>query len=146
MQEKKTARQHIDTRLRFRLRVYFVIAVVLLFIMFENIAKGIFSLHTELGGLLLGGVIGVLVARMYKISWQEDMQKIVSQLDVVGGIILVFYIGFEIFREEILLHFLSSATVAALTLPIIAGIMLGRLFGTGRKIIRILREERVFGQ
>lgn len=137
---------HIDNRLRFRFRLYFLIATILIGILVYNIIRG--TLRPDFGfiGLAMGMVIGIIASRMYHISWSHDAKKIVSKLDIYGIGILVFYIAFEIFREKIVGYFTHDFQVGTVGFAVLAGIMFGRVLGTRGKIIEILKEQKVFGK
>jgi hypothetical protein len=95
-------------------------------------------------GLISGIIIGVISARMFHISWNHDAKKIVSQLDVFGGLILVLYILFEFFRNKIISHFIYGPAVGGVSISLITGMMIGRFLGTRGRIIQVLKEQKVF--
>jgi len=51
---------------------------------------------------------------MFKIFWHQDKQKVVSQLDTMGTILLIFYIGIEVGRNWIFGHWLSGTALTLL--------------------------------
>lgn len=136
---------HIDKRLRFRLRLYFIIAAVLIVIMLFNFARGALRFDFGIISLLIGIGIGILASRMYHISWNHDAQKVVSRLDMFGIGILVLYAVFELSREKIVGFFTHNLEVGAVGLALLAGIMFGRVIGTRGKILEVLKEQKVFG-
>jgi hypothetical protein len=102
------------------------------------------SLPLALAGLALGAVTGVIAARIYLHSWDKDLGKVVSQLDVAGGVIFALYIIFALFREKIIGHFVQGNYIIGTSIAVVLGIMAGRVFGTGHKIISILKEQNLF--
>jgi len=141
---RKDHTQHIDKRLRFRLRLYFLIAVILIGVLIFNVIRGSLQLDFGIEGLVIGILLGVITSRMYHTSWNKDAKKVVSRLDVYGVLILILYVVFEIFREKIVGYFTHDVQVATVGFAVLAGIMLGRVIGTRGKIMRILREQKVF--
>ncbi len=64
------------------------------------------------------------------------------KIDWVGGVILLLYIGFSVFRGQIFTPLINASQLAGF-LPAVsavsAGTMLGRLVGTSRGVRRVLR-------
>lgn len=135
---------HLDKRLQFRLRLYFLISLILLGVLIFNIARGALRFDYGLLGLAAGIVVGIVTSRMFHISWNKDTKKIVSRLDAFGIGVLILYIVFEVFREKIVGYFTHDFEVATVGFAVLAGSMFGRILGTRGKIIEILKEQRVF--
>jgi hypothetical protein len=140
---QKHARKHIDKRLRSRLRLYLILAAVMVGIVISNWLRHRLSLEFSIIDMVAGVMVGIISSRMFHISWDHDAQKVVSQMDLLGGIVLGTYIVFEITREVLFNHYLASLALAA-TLAFAAGTMIGRVLGTRGKIVKILREQGVF--
>lgn len=136
-------KKHIDKRLQFRFRLYFIIAIILLCIVGYNFIRGDLSLLLTLLTLGIGLCAGIISARMYQLSWNHDGQKIVSRLDGLGGVILILYILFALLRDKLLAMFVAAPSIGAATFAIIAGIMMGRVIGTRGKIVHILKEQEI---
>lgn len=82
----------------------------------------------------MGLVLGIVVSRMYRLSWDEQTTKVVAQIDWIGGVILGLYITFIFFRDWFFGHWLQGATLVEFGLCISAGLMLGRVLGARRGI------------
>lgn len=80
---------------------------------------------------------------MFHTSWDKDAKKVVSRLDIFGGVVLGLYILFELFRERIVGYFTHDIQVSTAGFAVLAGIMIGRILGTRGKIIQILKEQKV---
>lgn len=137
---------HIDKRLQMRLRIYFIIAAVLLCIVIYNIGKGDINFFAAVGALVTGAFIGIITSRMFHLSWDKDARKVVSRLDMFGGVVLVLYILFEVFRDRIVGLLIHGPEVAAASFTVLAGVMIGRVLGTRGRIRTILKEQSVFGK
>ena len=143
---REHARKHIDKKLRNRLRLYFIIAAIMVAIVIYNLLFSKLDFILSLLGVVGGIILGVVSSRMFHISWDHDGQKVVSQLDLIGGIVLVVYILFELGSEFLIKHYLSADITGAFTFAFITGGMIGRVLGTRGKIVKVLREQLVFVQ
>lgn len=140
----KNATKHLNKRLRFMLRIYLIIAIILLGILAYNVIQGILRLDWGLAGLGLGILVGIFSSRMYHISWDRDARKIVNRLDLYGAFILILYITFEIFKGDFVGFLTHDVQVTSIGFAILAGDMLGRFIGTRGKILKVLKEQKVF--
>lgn len=140
---KREHRHHLDKKLLFRLRIYFIISLILVGVVIYEILSNNVSISLAFIGLILGTLIGVVVARMFLISWDKDAKKVISRLDILGIFILIIYIIFAVFRSKIIGIFIQGNYVTGMSLSMVAGIMIGRVFGTGHKIVSILKEEQI---
>jgi hypothetical protein len=135
--------RHIDKKLRFKVRLYSLISLVMLGIVLYEIFIKILPLYFAAFGIFIGLFLGIISARMYHLSWNHDAKKIVSRLDVIGIIILVFYMGFVIIRSRLIGYFVAAPMVGAVGFSTTAGIMIGRVIGTRNAIIEILKEREI---
>lgn len=134
---------HLDKKLRTRLRIYLVISVILFCLVLYNILIGDLNLPVSILAILIGVGIGILSARMFKISWNKDAQRVISRLDTFGIIIIGLYIIFGTIRTRVLEHFLPMPQVTALSFALASGLILGRFLGMRGKIIKVLKEQKV---
>lgn len=135
---QKHSNHHVNKRLRFRVVLYFLISFVMIGIVLFDVWKGQVSLTLALLGIVVGGLIGIVASRMFHIRWDEQTSQIVSKFDTFGIIILLCYMAFSIDRQMILGIFVHGHSLAAFSLSVVAGTMLGRAIGTGRSINKIL--------
>lgn len=136
-------RKHVHSKLQRRIVMYFVFSVLMLIFVVYEVVTGQLSLLYALGGLLVGLGIGWIIARMFRITWDKDLQKVVNRLDRFGVIVIVLYIVFSLLRRMLLSDFLQGNQLLGTSLALASGIMIGRLFGIGQKIIRVLRQEGI---
>ncbi len=93
-------------------------------------------------GLLIGIGLGFLAGRMIKVKWHEKRNKVISEMDRIGMIILIIYIIFEYNRNAIFGRWLEGATLTAFGFSILTGMMLGRFLNTKMDIEDVLKEKR----
>jgi len=129
VQKVHPARQHIDRRLIVRLRLYCITCLVMLGVIVVEIVRHKIGVTLAAGGIAIGLVLGIVVSRMYRLSWDEQTTKVVAQIDWIGGGILGLYITFIFFRDWIFGHWLQGSTLVEFGLCISAGLMLGRVLG-----------------
>lgn len=133
----------VHKRLKKRIVLFLAISVVMTGIsIFHIIREGASILYT-LTGLVIGLIIGLIAARIFKISWDKKAGQVISKFDTVGIILLVLYIVFEIFRTKIVGYFVNRHSVFAVSFAILAGIMYGRFLGIRGKIRQIFEEEGI---
>ncbi|MBW4061050.1 hypothetical protein HJC99_00550 [Candidatus Saccharibacteria bacterium] len=142
-EQRRTITKHLNPKLRRSLRLLLAISVVLIGFVIYDIIRDHASIWQVGLGLLAGMGVGLISARIYKISWNDESQHAASNIDIYGVIVLVLYVAFDLSRNHIVHLFTSSQSVPAITLALLAGAMYGRVFGTGRKIMQVLREQQV---
>ena len=138
-------RKHVDKKLQNRLRMYFLISFLLIGVVVFEIFTGVVSLFLAGLGIGFGILLGFITARMFHISWDHNAKQIVSRLDLFGIMILVAYMILAFFRGRIVGHFVHGPSVGGVSMALATGIMVGRTLGTRGKIVRILKEQNVFG-
>jgi hypothetical protein len=133
--------KHVHSRLRNRVRLYLTIsAVIILVIAYRLIFQG-GDLRYPIIALAVGIGIGIIVSRMFAISWDKDSEKVVSRMDIYGTAFLVAYIIFEITSEHFIRQWFSGPEVLDVILSLAGGAVLGRGIGMGRAMVRVLREN-----
>ncbi|MCZ7403029.1 MAG: hypothetical protein O8C61_12470 [Candidatus Methanoperedens sp.] len=135
------AKKHIDRKLIFRIRIFYVIGFILTGLMLYDVLEGIIGIELSLGGFLLGLFIGFIATRMFIIHWHEERAKVVSRLDTIGIIVMLFYVAFSVSRAWFFGHWIHGSALTAFTYSILAGIMIGRIVGMRLKIKNILSEQ-----
>ncbi|MES2623567.1 MAG: hypothetical protein V4576_04155 [Patescibacteria group bacterium] len=134
-------RAQVDTKLIIRQRIFMIIICVLMAINIGNVVHKNIGVTLATEGFLISTIVGLFLSRMFKIFWHEEKAKVVSRLDTVGVIMLIGYIIFEVSRNQILGHFLSGNKLAAFSLIVLTGLLLGRFLGTLIRIKEILASE-----
>lgn len=143
--QKKHITHHLDKKLQSRLRIYFAVSLVFLILFINDLIHGAINFEYGLLGIFAGIIIGIITARMFHISWDEDANRVVGRLDIYGIIILIAYVAFALFRNQLVSYFTHGKEVTGVTFAVLAGIMFGRVLGIRGKILQVLRKENLFG-
>ncbi len=138
IQQNHTVRRHIDHRFILQLRLFSIIFLITLGLVILAIVRQTIALGLATGGILIGLVIGIVVSRMYRLSWDEQTAKVVGQIDWIGGAILAMYIVFLLGRNWIVGHWVQADTIVAFGVSISTGSMLGRVVGARHGILKTL--------
>ncbi len=135
--------KHVHTKLRKRVRLYIGISIGIIIVI-------IYRLFVDGGGfvypllaLLIGLGIGLLLARMFNVSWDEDAEKVVSRMDIYGTSLLILYIIFEMLGEHYIRQWFTGSEVLTIILALAGGAVLGRGLGMSRRMMQVLREKYI---
>jgi uncharacterized membrane protein len=134
---------HASKRLRMNLRILFVVYLVLLLVTLYQviIAQAIF--WQVLLSLVIGLTAGLISARMYKITWNKHEAEVVGRIDIYGVIVLVLFALFELNRNTIAGTYVHGPSLGAIGFVLITSALFGRILGTSRKILRVLKTEKI---
>ncbi|MGZ7158908.1 MAG: hypothetical protein ACXVHR_00350 [Methanobacterium sp.] len=110
---------------------------MLIVVAFEVITSS-FSIQLAILGILLGLGIGIIIGRIYRLSWDEETSNVIGQVDKIGAIILVLYLIFIFTRAYFLGYWIHGAPLFALILSLTAGTMFGRVMSTRHGVKKIL--------
>lgn len=142
----KTARQirpHLHRNLRIRLGIYLAVSFVVAgFVIYNAVTTGHFGIFAIVG-VGLGLLVGYFASRIHKIRWDDTAEKAIAKVDAFGGVILVLYILFEVFRSKIVGNFVEEANVTVTSFSILAGIMYGRVLGIRGNVVKVLKEQDI---
>jgi hypothetical protein len=137
------AKKHIERKLIFRIRIFYMIGILLTGLMLYEVLEGIIGVELALGGLLLGFFLGFIATRMFIIHWHEEKAKVVSRFDTIGIFVMVLYVAFSASRTWLFGHWIHGSVLTAFTYSILAGVMIGRIVGMRLKIKNILSEQSI---
>jgi hypothetical protein len=140
---RHVTKKYVDKKLVFRVRLLFLIFVVLFGIVIFETAEGRGDILFTLISFLIGVVVGFLVGRIFSIKWHEDVNKVVSSIDRVGIAIIILYILFSLVRHQVLGQLFHGEDLTLLSLSLISGIMFGRVFSALRNIRKILVHKKL---
>ncbi len=142
MAEKIKTRDYLKKRMLWRLRIFYVISLLMFGFVIYEILEGYIEFLLALTAMLLGILTGWLAAKRYKIMWHEETEKVINKMDTIGIIILVLYIGFTISREWIFHHWLKGEALSAFTLTFANGAMMARVVSLRKKIRAVIFEQK----
>jgi hypothetical protein len=97
-----------------------------------------FDIGLAFVGFLVGFSAGLFLSRMYRLDWNEETMKVVSQLDAIGRIILAAYVLFMVGRNWIFGYWVQASDLMGFILCFTAGTMIGRVGATRRGIRLVL--------
>lgn len=135
--KKKHPREYLDKKLFTRLRFLTFLSILLLAISIYEVAFNGFNIIYALISIAFGLCVGTLVSRMYHLSWDSETNQVVSNMDLLGAIIFLLYILFNIFRSILVGYWTEGTTYIGIIISITAGVMVGRIMGTKHSITRI---------
>jgi hypothetical protein len=133
--------KHVHKRLRNRVRLYLGVSVVLIVVIIYRMLVDGGGFLFPLIALVVGLGIGLLLARMFKVSWDTDAEKVVSRMDIYGTSLLIFYIILEMTGEHYIRQWFTGSEVLTIILALAGGAVLGRGFGMSQSMMRVLREN-----
>lgn len=140
MRESRARRAwwRLDRSIRVRVRIYALIflgtAVVTVV---DTVGIGGSAVVPVLACFAGGAVAGVVVSRMFALSWDESSGTVVGRIDVIGAVILVAYLLLSIFRSTIVGLWFDAAVAGVAGLALLSGLMFGQVAGTRRGIRRV---------
>src|SRR5659263_483548 len=76
------AKKHIDRKLIFRIRMFYVIGILLTGLMLYEVLDGFIGIELALGGFLLGLFLGFIATRMFIIHWQLEFMEEPIQVNI----------------------------------------------------------------
>ena len=139
--ESELTHQYTDPKLMRRLKIFTIITIVIILVVFYKIFNQEINLGLALVGLLSGTSIGLLAGRMFKIHWDKETQRVISKIDRAGIIVLSLYISIEIGKRWIFGHWLEGAQLDSFALVFLDGLILGRLLIMLRNVRKVLIKE-----
>lgn len=138
-EERAMALKHMDKKLRRRIRMFFVIIFIIACVLGYELFMGEVTLVNIILGIIIGGLVGLVLGRMFKIYWHPEDKKVVGRLDVIGIGALFFYILFAIYREEIFAHYVDASHLRGFVFSTVAGVMIGRILTMGFHIKKVIK-------
>jgi len=133
----RPVRQHVDHRLRVRLRVFLIVWLLLIGVIGIEVVRQNFDIGLFLVASISGFLVGIFLSRVYRLDWSKETTKVVSKLDLIGSIILAAYVLFMVGRNWIFGYWVQASDLMGFTLCFTAGTMIGRV-GATRRGIRIM--------
>lgn len=139
----KNAKQHVERKLIIRLRIFFIVFIVLIGIIVYEINRQYLPAAACIGAIMLGVLIGAVFVRRKRIYWEEETARVIARMDRLGIGLLIIYIIFAISRHWLLHQWLHGDELTAFSLSLAAGAMLGRLLSMRSQIRQILKDRKL---
>jgi small-conductance mechanosensitive channel len=131
----------VDRGLRIQARLFLIIyAVMTVVVVYRVVIDRILPLWAVLG-FSIGLLIGIVLSRTKKLSWDETERLVIGTSDALGLVILAGYFSFVLFlRDSLVASWVQDAdAVGVVVLSMTAGAMLSRVHFTIRGVRRVLR-------
>lgn len=125
-------------KLRFRLAIFLLIGLAILGFVTADVVRGDLPFLFALGAIALGIGIGYIIGRVANVKWHDTETKVVTQMDAIGFIAILAYIGVRLVGNWLFAHWLSGAALSAFTLALLGGALVGRFLGLMRAISKVL--------
>jgi hypothetical protein len=135
--EYKEHREHLNRRLLLRLRFYFFLMLIEFVVIVVEVVNGSFALTSALFFGAVGLVIGIILTRRFRLSWDEKTNTVAGSTDVIGAIILACYVIFVLAKPDVLGLYEQGRQLLVALVALSAGTQLGRIIGTRRGILRL---------
>lgn len=139
----KKLKNYVHGRVLTQLVIFCLISVGLLAAVSYDAIEGEISLVLVALGLAIGLAVGYAVARIFKLGWHQDTQKVVMSLDRMSFILIGVYILFRIFGDQVLGHYIHGQALTAFSFALLSGILLGRLISIWSGVTRILKQQGI---
>jgi hypothetical protein len=136
--EKK---RKLHKKLRIKLWIFGLIFLVSFVLSFYQSITDTIPYKTPILGFCFGLLIGAITSRIQNVTWDEKGEQIITDLDWIGGIILISNIAFLYFKRDIIHLFIHLPHISAIVFAINSGVMLGRILTMRHQIKTILREK-----
>lgn len=129
----------VDRTLRIRVRIFLLIFLGSLVIaVVDAVRIGFGAALPVAGAFLLAVAVGMVVSRMFALSWDTVNGRVIGRIDAIGAVILVGYVLLSVFRSTVVDLWFDGALVAAVSVAVLSGLMLGQVVGTVRGVRRIV--------
>jgi hypothetical protein len=126
--------------------MYLIVTIVIFAAIVIEVLAGRFGLALALIGVCIGLLVGIIVSRSYRLSWDEETNNVIGRIDWIGAILLVCYLVFVFTKSYFAGFYVQGAALFAVVLGITAGTMLGRVLGTRRGINKLLKTLETYRQ
>ena len=139
----KNARKFVERKLLRRLRIFFVVFILLICVIIYEIMHSYLEASACVGAMMIGMLIGSVFVRRKRIYWEEETSQVIARMDRIGIGLLIVYILFVIARHWFLHQWLTGNKLTAFSFSLTAGAMLGRLLSMRSQIRQILKEKSI---
>ncbi|MCO5229231.1 MAG: hypothetical protein M9934_13240 [Thermomicrobiales bacterium] len=140
----KSTGELISSSIRTRLWVLFVIVALKLLVLVQLLFFRDVSWWWVIAGVVPGLIIGKAADRMYLHSWDRSQGAVVARMDKLGTFVLVMYLLYLIFRNDIVEAGFGRGDIASVVVTSLAAtVILMRIHLTFEGIKNVLREAGI---
>lgn len=143
MPHKILLNQYVHKRLKIVFIFYLIIAFVMLWLLVYKTILYSINYRYVVVSFLFGMILGILLCRMVKICWDDQLEKVISRIDAFGFFVLIIFIAFDIFHPKIVGLFVLDEVVPITSLAAATGVVYGRVLGLRDSIYRILKKNNI---
>jgi hypothetical protein len=136
-------RKHTHSRILRQLILFTIIAIVMFGVVIFDATQSHINALWVISGAVAGIIIGYLVGKIFNIRWHEDTHKVITGVDRLGFVLIVAYIVFRLASDRLLDHLFHGEDLTIMTYSLLGGILIGRAFSVGRRVVAILREQKI---
>lgn len=140
---RKKISRHVHKKIIFRVRIFFVLSIIFAGILSWDLITGQISLVILLISLLVGVGGGIVASRSSHLTWDHDGKQIVGKMDKIGVVVLILYICFAFFRNQIVGVFVHGPLLGTVTIALMGGLFIGQIIGIRHGIYGILKDEEI---
>jgi len=105
---KELAKQHIDRKLRIRLRIYVVILMIMTEVSIYKLLSYTLNIWYVIIGLILWIWLGQIAGRIFTIVRHPGSEQVISHMDNRGIAILIIFILIELNKKILFAHRLQG--------------------------------------
>ncbi len=138
---KEILKKQTHPKLQVVLWVYFLIAIIFLGLAIWHVFWDDVRGWLIFGPLALGLIIGAIISRIAKISWDLQTRQVISKIDILGLGVLLAYLIFCWWRQRLIAQFVHGPEITTVTFSLLSGIMYGRMLGVRGKIKKVIRKK-----
>ena len=136
-------RKYASKQLRINLGIFSVVYAALFVVTLYTVTVSQAIFWQVVLAIIIGVIVGFISSRMYKISWNSNEAKVIGRIDAYGVVVLLLFAAFELNREAIAALFTSGESTGVIGLVLITSALFGRILGTTRSILQILKSENM---
>lgn len=141
--KKALFKKHVDTKLSKRMKIYFLISLIMLGIVVYEVISTWYNHWYALCLFLVSIILWFFVSRMFHIFWNPDDQVVTSRIDRFGGVVLWIYVIFSFSRQYFLNTFVEHAYIMVITFAIVSGMMIWRFLGMKSRVLSTLKKQDI---
>lgn len=144
---RKSTGELVSSSIRTRIWTLLVIVALKLLVLVQLLFFRDVSWWWVVVGVIPGLIIGMMADRMYLHSWDMSQGAVVARMDKLGTFVLVLYLLYLIFRDDVVGAGFGKGDIAAVVITsMAAATILMRIHLTFEGIANVLREAGILDE